>query len=174
MTKKGLYKTSAYFSIIISIILAVVTTYELLKKGYFGQSLTGHGMITGVGENKIVGYTCLGFSVINFIAGTLMFVTIKHFHKSHYKRLLIASSFFTILGAVCLNINAIALYLAYGTEEELANKLLKPFHAEQKPANQDAKQLKQSLIILRKMRENGEITDEEFKKVLYDLIKGEK
>lgn len=175
LTKKGYFTASGILSIILSVTLAFVTIVELLKKGYFGETPTGHGYVTGVGENIIIGYTCLSFSIANFIGGVLMLVATRLYTTKHQKNLVIASSVFTILGACALNLNAVALYLAYGTDDYVEIRQAKSAVKTGKKKQQtQPENLRTSIQALRKMRDNGEITDDEFRYFLFDLIEHKK
>ena len=168
LTRKDLYRISGIISIILSIILFIVCICELLKYGYFGLSNTGKGMVVGVGENKIIGYTCLAFGVFNLIAGTLMLIAVKYYKKKRYKSLIFASSFFTLLGGVFANLNAIALYLAFSTDDK-RRVVLKMQNQVQ---NENVEKLQLKIKLLRNILDKGEISNEEFLSLFFDLLNG--
>lgn len=172
LTRKGLFKTSAILSIILSAILFAVSIVELLKQGYFGRTQTGSGMVIGVGENIIIGYSCLAFGSSAFLGGCLLLISLLLYKSKSFKGLLIVSSFFIILSGAVLNLNALILYLAIASNDEKGFTFEK-FKSKSLNKNKvvvSGEKLREQIVVLRKMRDNGEITDEEFRFMLSELI----
>ena len=172
LTRKGLFKTSAFLSIILSAILFIVSVVELLKKGYFGSTQTGSGMVVGVGENKIIGYACLAFGCSSFLGGVLLFISLLFYNSKAFKGLLTISSVFTIIGGAVLNLNALMLYLAIASNDEksIVFKRAKNNVETKKQSAVSGEKLREQIVLLRKLRDEGEITDEEFRYMLSELI----
>lgn len=172
LTRKGLFKTSAILSIILSAILFAVSIVELLKQGYFGRTQTGSGMVVGVGENIIIGYFCLAFGGSAFLGGCLLLISLLFYKSKSFKGLLIVSSFFIILSGAVLNLNALILYLAIASNDKkgFSFEKLKNKSSIKNKATINGEKLREQIVILRKMRDNGEITDEEFRFMLSELI----
>lgn len=172
LTRKGLFKTSAILSIILSAILFAVSIVELLKQGYFGRTQTGSGMVVGVGENIIIGYFCLAFGGSAFLGGCLLLISLLFYKSKSFKGLLIVSSFFIILSAAVLNLNALILYLAIASNDEKGFNFekLKNKSSVKNKATINGEKLREQIVLLRKMRDDGEITDEEFRFMLSELI----
>lgn len=172
LTRKGLFKTSAILSIILSAILFAVSIVELLKQGYFGRTQTGSGMVVGVGENIIIGYFCLAFGGSAFLGGCLLLISLLFYQSKSFKGLLIVSSFFIILSGAVLNLNALILYLAIASNDEkgFSFEKFKNKSSIKNKATINGEKLREQIVILRKMRDNGEITDEEFRFMLSELI----
>ena len=172
LTRKGLFKTSAILSIILSAILFAVSIVELLKQGYFGRTQTGSGMVVGVGENIIIGYFCLAFGGSAFLGGCLLLISLLFYKSKSFKGLLIISSFFIILSGAVLNLNALILYLAIASNDEkgFSFEKFKNKSSIKNKATINGEKLREQIVILRKMRDNGEITDEEFRFMLSELI----
>ena len=172
LTRKGLFKTSAILSIILSAILFAVSIVELLKQGYFGRTQTGSGMVVGVGENIIIGYFCLAFGGSAFLGGCLLLISLLFYKSKSFKGLLTVSSFFIILSAAVLNLNALILYLAIASNDEKGFNFekLKNKSSVKNKATINGEKLREQIVLLRKMRDDGEITDEEFRFMLSELI----
>lgn len=172
LTRKGLFKTSAILSIILSAILFAVSIVELLKQGYFGRTQTGSGMVVGVGENIIIGYFCLAFGGSAFLGGCLLLISLLFYKSKSFKGLLIVSSFFIILSGAVLNLNALILYLAIASNDEKGFNFekLKNKSSVKNKATINGEKLREQIVLLRKMRDDGEITDEEFRFMLSELI----
>lgn len=172
LTRKGLFKTSAILSIILSAILFAVSIVELLKQGYFGRTQTGSGMVVGVGENIIIGYFCLAFGGSAFLGGCLLLISLLFYKSKSFKGLLIVSSFFIILSGAVLNLNALILYLAIASNDEkgFSFEKFKNKSSIKNKATINGEKLREQIVVLRKMRDNGEITDEEFRYMLSELI----
>ncbi len=172
LTRKGLFKASAILSILLSIVLFAVSTVELLKTGYFGSTQTGSGIVVGVGENKIIGYVCLAFGLSAFLGGFLLFISLIFYKSKSFKKLLIFASFFTIVGGAVLNLNALMLYLAISSNDDKGFTFEKSKNKieEKKQAVVSGEKLREQIVLLRKLRDEGEITDEEFRYMLSELI----
>lgn len=171
LTRKGLFKMSGICSIILSIVLFIVSIVELLKTGYFGQTQTGSGMVVGVGENKIIGYTCLGFGAAALFGGALLLIGLNFYNKPAFKTILIISSIFILASGALLNLNALALYLGFSSDDEQGFVFKK---RETENASDRAIKLQRQIRVLRSMRDEGEISDEEFRLLLDDLIEKNK
>ena len=111
-----------------------------------------------------VGYVLLGvFSLllgVCGVAGGALLLSNKGDRRSY-----IAGCTLVIIGAGGLSICAILLYIAFSIQD-------KPYVVVQpEPQPQNDAKIKEKMELLRQMRANGEITEEEFKQMMFELIK---
>ncbi len=166
---------------------------ELLKAFQEGFEENGIGTTidadpTGVGVAIIIviGVVLLAFAVFALTGGILLLQSVSDPNKFAAKRKrFITGSVFTIITTTPVSIASILLYVAFGLKDPVAAPAAPaPAQAEseqnvvdvkpeepQAQTNSNSGQIKTQMEILREMKERGEISNDEFKQMMLDLIK---
>lgn len=176
--KQLLIKISAIISIISSIGMLLSGITLLTDVGYFGQALTGPGVADSnlnIGKGYIIGMgvAFILLSVSALVGGILLLKSLPFAGKTQKRRnMYITGCVFTIIGGLGLSLATIFLYVSFAFASSNIEQSSQPQNDAMSNSGYNSEdKLKHQLDALRSMRERGEITDEEFKKLMLELIK---
>ena len=174
-TKRMLIKFSAIFGIIDSIAYFITAINIFLNVGYFGDTKTGSGNIQGFFNFSELDFFILAGSLIvlgvfSLVGAVLLFISISDpVLFSQKKGIYISGCIFNIIGGTLLSLSNIFLYISFafktvnnGSEEE--------FDPHKQNDSNDSLQLKEKIENLRKLKDNGEISEQEFTKKLFEIL----
>ena len=183
-TKKTLVRVSGIFAIIDAVTLFISGVTLVTSTGYFGKALTGLGM--AVADINIarevfiaMGAVFIVLSICSLAGGIILIKKTspdKPFETSSgaYKW----GCALTIIGGMLLSIAAILLYISFAfkntTARELRSGEFNEAVLKYDPIYDDAietdEDVKKRLEVLRKMKQNGSLTDDECREMLFDII----
>ncbi len=184
-TKRVLIKISAILSIInavaylISAIVSFSSINEIAAATQAGVGYVESSIDITATVLVVAGVVMLIFAILSMIGGIFLLKC------NSQNKLYIPGAVLTIIGAGGLSLSAILLYVSFAikddpgvmvtpsqqqnlTEQNLSEE--KPISNEEKQKAKDAK-LKSQMEILRNMKDKGEITQEEFKQLMFELLK---
>lgn len=182
-TKNNLVKASAIFAIISGVLSLVSFIFELCDFGYIGETVTGSGYLDG----QIIQTVSIIILVLEFVtglcslAGGVLLLKSRMQNANNSQKCYKVGCALTIIGGMGLGLQSILLYIAFAT----ANQRFEPeFHEEklndnsyaytERPLSHENENIERQIKILRDMKAHGEITDEEFKKYMFDIIRNQK
>ena len=171
----GLFLSSIMF------ILGSSFMIELLKSLQEGATESGWDVSgtaaptdIGVGIIIAIGIILLLFAVFALTGGILLLQSVSVPEKFTAKRKrFITGSVFTIIATGVVSIAAILLYVAFALKDEAPAQTAPAAQTvvDVKPESSNQAPIKGQMEALREMRDKGEITEEEFKQMMLDLIK---
>ncbi len=170
-TKQTLRKISAILSIIDSVGMFIAGIFLLSSFGYFGMSSTGTGQVINsynLSKTAIIlmGVMLLILAICSLTGGILL---IKNKNRTQYAW----GATLTIIGSGFVSLAAILLYISMAlVDREYYYVQEPPLTSERKSEEKmDDERLKRQIEVLRQMRLRGEITNDEFKEMMFELIK---
>lgn len=182
-TKSNLIKASAIFAMISGLSSMVSGFFEVFGMGYVGATLTGTGAYNGQNLQAIM----IAIAVIEIVlgmcslfGGILLLKSRKDASVVSLRRYK-AGCTLVIIGGCGLGLQSILLYIAFATkgstfEPEFNDQAIeddvKPTSTSQPSESKNATE--HQIKLLREMRDRGEISSEEFKEIMFDIIKNQK
>lgn len=181
-TKRALIRASAIFAIISGVSSLLGFIIELCDFGYIGSTSTGSGYLDGQTIQMIyIAVLVLEFALgICSLAGGVLLLKFCAGNTKNPVARYKAGCALVIIGGLGLGLQSILLYIAFAT----SGQRFEPEFNEEKlhddsysqygdGAGRESKSMESQLKILRDMKARGEITDEEFKKVMFDIIRNQ-
>ena len=183
-TKKTLIKASAIFSIISGVIVLLSVIVMISNFSYLGNLVTGYGNVsssTAYALNIVLISFETILAICSITGGSLLlkFISPKNQKSPKLASFYKAGCVLVIIGAMGLSLSALLLYISFGMKETTANAYFNDSEVNSIQSNpatnaqqqQQDENIKKQIEILRDMKAKGEITDEEFKAIMFDIIK---
>lgn len=185
-TKATLVKVSAIFAIIDAIGCIFAGIILATTTGYFGEALTGMGMaIPGINIPReafiAMGVVIAIMGVLSLIGGVLLLQVTganKIFQTSSGKYK--AGCALTIIGGGLVSIACLLLYISFCYKNvpsselrsgEFNNEAMVYDYGDVSSAHESDEAVKRKINVLRQLKNKGEISDQEFKDMLIEIIK---
>ncbi len=183
-TKATLVKVSGIFAMIDAIGSIFAGLFLATSMGYFGETLTGYGMVIPNVNISREAYIAIGIVLIilgifSIIGGSLL-INVTNSNKvfqtsTKYK----TGCAFTIIGGGFMSIACILLYISFFYKNQPSNELRSgEFNSKaiyydygDDKSEQVDDSIKNKVSLLRELKNKGEINDQEFRDMLMDLIK---
>lgn len=182
-TKSNLIKASAIFALISGVGNVLSAIFDLCDIGYVGETLTGFGSFDG----ELVRLIVIWVSIIELVLGLCSFVGGILLLKSRSQKVSNSSGLYkggcalVIVGGLGLGLQSILLYIAFASngqrfEPEFNDGYLNENSTSinQHPCDYKMCNVEEQIKLLRDMKQRGEISDDEFKKEMFDIIKNQK
>lgn len=179
-TKNNLIKASAIFAIISGISSILSGVIELCDLGYVGETLTGYGMFDG----EMLRAAVIIISVFEILLGACSLIggvlLLRMTKAKNSRRTYKAGCTLVILGGLGIGFQSILLYIAFATNSQIGAAEHQNDYVNNNTSSytthtsNDNGIVERQIQLLRQMRDRGEINDEEFKKMMFDLIKNQK
>lgn len=186
-TKSNLVKASAIFAIISGVSSLLSFILELCDFGYVGETLTGSGYFDGQ-TVRTLAIVILVFELIMgmcSLAGGVMLLKSRRQNSPASSKYYKVGCGLVIAGGLGLGLQSILLYIAFASngqrfeaefhEDELNDNVSQNDRTYvQTSSRQASDSVERQIKLLREMKERGEITDDEFKQMMFDIIRNQK
>lgn len=184
-TKSNLVKASAILAIISGISSLLSFIFEICDFGYVGETLTGSGYFDGQTTRAIV-IAILVFDLVLglcSLAGGVMLLKWRKQNSMSSSTLYKVGCGLVIAGGLGLGLQSILLYIAFASNgqrfdpefhEDTLNENGEHATYVQTSSRHESDSIERQIKLLREMKERGEISDDEFKQMMFDLIRNQK
>ena len=183
-TKINLIKASGILSIIGGVFTLVMSALSVFNTDYLGRVISGYGYMSYSAGYAISITLCvleMLLGICSITGGSLLLKFISPKNQNSTKRIKYykCGCGLTIAGALGLSLATILLYISFGMKETTANAYFNDSEVNSIQSNpatnaqqqQQDEHIKKQIEILRDMKAKGEISDEEFKAIMFDIIK---
>lgn len=183
-TKTNLIKSSGILSIIGGFFTLVMSVLSVFNTDYLGRVISGYGYVSYSAGYAISITLCvleILLGICSMLGGLFLIKFLLPKYQNSTKRIKYYKwgCGLTIAGALGLSLATILLYISFGMKETTANAYFNDSEVNSIQSNpatnaqqqQQDENIKKQIEILRDMKAKGEITDEEFKTIMFDIIK---